>query len=159
MTPVVFGRTGVSAPGRARPAAARPVVLATFDAPFAAEATELAVDASVEAGQGLIVVNVSPVALMPASMAMGYTYIESAEMRAALRAPAELAASLNVAVELLRVSSPHPADALLELVSERNPGLLVLGPDLARVRRRVYRKAVKRVRERTSCLVWLADED
>lgn len=154
----VAGHSDVVSSAPPRAAGARPVLLATFDVPFAAEATELAVDASVEAGQGLIVVNVSPVALMPASMAMRYTYIESDDMRAALRGPAELAASFNVPVELLRVSSPHPVDALLEIVSERDPGLLVLGPDLARVRRRVYRKAVKRVRERATCLVWLAGD-
>jgi hypothetical protein len=103
--PVVVGRAGVSAPGRTRPAGARPVVLATFDVPFAAKATELAVDTAVESGQRLVVVNVSLVPLMPASMAMGYTYIESDEMQAALRAPAEVAAAINVPVELLRVSS------------------------------------------------------
>jgi nucleotide-binding universal stress UspA family protein len=149
------GHAGVASGPRTRPAGARPVMLATFDVPFAAEAAELAVDAAVEAGQGLVVVNVSRVGLMPMSLVMHYTYIESEELTNALREPADLAASFNVPVELLRVSSPHPADALLEVVSERNPGLLVLGPDLARVKQRVYRKAARRIRERASCLVWL----
>ena len=39
-----------------------------------------------------------------------------------LRKPAELAHSLAVHVERLRVCSPHPVDALLELVAERRPG-------------------------------------
>jgi len=133
-------------------------MLATFDVPFASEAAELAVDAAVEAGQVLIVVNVSLVQLMPLSLLMGYGYIESDELTAALRAPAELAASLDVRVELLRVSSPHPVDALLELVSERSPGLLVLGPDMTRVKPRLYRKAVRRIRDRSTCLVWLAPD-
>jgi nucleotide-binding universal stress UspA family protein len=152
------GHAGIGSVVRSRPAGARPVLLATFDVPFTVEAAELAVDAAVEAGQGLIVVNVSLVPLMPLSLLMGYGYIESDELRDALRAPAELAASFNVPVELLRVSSPHPADALLELMSERNPGLLVLGPDLTRVRNRVYRKAARRLRETATCLVWLASE-
>src|SRR5262249_14035578 len=117
----VVGRSDVASFTPSRAAEARPVLLATVDVPFAPQATELAVDASVEAGQGLIVVNVSRVALLPVSMAMGYTYIESDDMRAALRGPAELAASFNVPVELLRVSSPHPVDALLEIVGERSP--------------------------------------
>jgi nucleotide-binding universal stress UspA family protein len=153
----LVGRTGAESGQRARPAGARPVMLATFDAPFSPEAAELAVDAAVEAGQRLIVANISLVSLLPASLVMGYSYIETEELTHALRAPAELAASLNVPVELLRVSSPHPADALLELVSERDPGLLVLGPDPARVHKRRYRKAARRVRERATCLVWLAD--
>ena len=152
------GHARVGPVARSRPAGARPVMLASFDVPFAAEAAELAVDAAVEAGQGLIVVNVSFVGLMPLSLLMGYGYIESDELTAALRAPAELAASLDVRVELLRVSSPHPADALLELVSERSPGLLVLGPDMTRVSARLYRKAVRRIRERSTCLVWLEPE-
>src|SRR6476646_495350 len=96
----VAGRARVASSTWPRSAESRPVLLATFDVPFAKEAMELAVDASVEAGQGLIVVNVSRVALLPMSMAMGYTYIESDDMRAALRGPAELAASFSVPVEL-----------------------------------------------------------
>ena len=74
----------------------------------------------------------------------------------ALRAPAELAHSLGVAVERLRVRSPRPVDALLELVAEREPALLVFGPDRSRVPARRYRKAAKAVRERATCLVWLS---
>jgi nucleotide-binding universal stress UspA family protein len=150
--------TGAESALRLRPAGARPVVLATFDVPFASGAAELAVDAAVESGQRLVVVNVSAVSLLPASMMLGYSYLETPEITDALRAPADLAASLNVPVELLRVSSPHPADALVEVVSERDAGLLVLGPDLTRVRGRLYRKAVRRIRERANCLVWLADD-
>ena len=53
--------------------------------------------------------------------------------------PAELAHSLAVRVERLRVCSPHPVDALLELVSERDPGVLVFGPDRSQLRRRTVR--------------------
>ena len=59
-------------------------------------------------------------------------------------------------VERLRVCSPHPIDALLELVAERNPGLLVFGPDWSRLKPRRYRRAAKKIRERATCLVWLA---
>ena len=67
------------------------------------------------------------------------------------------AASVRVAVERLRVRSPRPIDALLELVAERQPGLLVFGPDRSRLSTRRYRKAAKAVREQASCLVWLAE--
>jgi len=137
---------------------ARPVMLVTLDAPFAPEAASLAVESAVESGQPLIVVNVAEIALLPGSLSMGYSYACSDEVEESLRAPAALAHSLAVKVERLRVSSPHPVDALLELIAERRPGLLVLGPDLARVRRRLYRKAAKRVRADAPCLVWLADE-
>ena len=133
----------------------RPVMLVTFDVPFDPEAAELAVDAAVESGQRLIVVNVAEIALGPISLAMKYEYVGTQEVEDALRAPAELAHSLAVEVERLRLCSPRPVDALLELVAERAPGLLVVGPDRARLSRRRYAKAAKRIRERAACLVWL----
>jgi len=147
-------RTRPALPG---PSGARPVVLATFDVPFAADATAIAVDTAVEAGQPLAVVNVAEVPLGPCSTVLGYGYVGSDELERELRRPAELAASLGVVVERLRVCSPHPVDALLQLVAEREPGLLVLGPDPRRLGTRFYRRAARRVRERAACLVWLAE--
>jgi nucleotide-binding universal stress UspA family protein len=137
--------------------AGRPVMLATMDVPFQEEAAELAVDAALEAGQPLVLVNV--VEIFPTLAAIHFKDVDytSAEDAAALRAPAELAHSLGVRVERLRVRSPHPIDALIELTQERRPGMLVFGPDLSRINRRRYRKVVKAIRERVRCLVWIAD--
>ena len=55
-------------------------------------------------------------------MAMGYEYAGTDEVEESLRAPAELAHSLAVDVERLRLCSPRPVDALLELVAERTRG-------------------------------------
>lgn len=133
----------------------RPVMLVTFDVPFEPEATALAVDAAVESGQRLIVVNVAEVPLGPISLAMRYEYVGTQEVEEALRAPAELAHSLAVDVERLRLCSPRPVDALLELVAERAPGLLVVGPDRKQLKRRLYAKWTKRISEGAACLVWL----
>jgi hypothetical protein len=133
-------------------------MIATFDVPFDPEASSLAVDAAVESGQRLLVVNVSEVPVLPVSMRLGYEYIETDELTTALRAPAELASSLAVPVELLRVSSPRPVRALLELVTERRPGLLVIGPDRTKFRGRRYRTVARKVRERATCLVWLPSD-
>ena len=46
----------------------------------------------------------------------------------AVRATAARAAALGVETELLRVTTRHPVTALLEIVRERNAGLLVFGP-------------------------------
>jgi len=64
---------------------------------------------------------------------------------AELLKPAELAHSLAVHVERIRVCSPHPVDALLEVVAEREPAVLVFGPDRACLRRRTYERAAKRI--------------
>jgi len=132
-----------------------PVVLATLDVPFAEEAITFAVDAAVESGKLLVLVNAAEVPPTPSTFA-GWGYVERNDLQSELRKPAELARSLAVAVERLRVVSPHPVDALLELVAERRPGVLVFGPDRRRLSRRRYRKAADAVRERASCLVWLA---
>jgi nucleotide-binding universal stress UspA family protein len=134
------------------------VLLATLGVPFDPAASAFAVDAAVEAGQPLVVVNVVDLPPLGMSVAMRYDQLpETPEEADAFRAPAELAHSLGVRVERLRVKSPRPVAALVELVAERAPGLLVFGPDRSRMRARAYRKAVKAVRERASCLVWLPD--
>jgi len=138
------------------PSGARPVMLATLDVPFADEAAAFAVDSAVEAGQPLVVVNVAEVLPTPCTLA-GYGYVGREELQAELRRPAELAHSLAVQVERLRVCSPHPVDALLALVQERRPGLLVFGPDRSRLRPRRYRRAEKKIRERAPCLLWFPD--
>ena len=48
-------------------------------------------------------------------------------------------------------------DALIELVAEREPGLLVFGPDRNELKPRAYRKAVRKIRERSACLLWVPE--
>jgi len=140
-----------------RGAPGRPVLLATLRVPFDPAASELAVDAAVESGQPLLVVVVAEVEPLPLSVVLGYDQIDSPEQAESFAAPALLAASLGVEVERLRVRSPRPVTALLELAAERDAGLLVFGPDRARLSRRAYGRAAKALRERAPCLVWLAD--
>ena len=148
-------RRGTRADMGTRPAGDRPVLLATLDVPFADDAIAFAVDSAVESGNPLVVVNAAEVLLTPATM-VGYGYVERDDLQSELRKPVELAGSLSVPVERVRVCSPHPVDALLELVAERRPGLLVFGPDRTQLSRRRYRKAAEAVSERASCLVWMA---
>ena len=129
------------------------MLLATLDVPFSDEATAFAVDSAVENGQPLLLVNAAEV-LPTTYTILGYGYVERDDLQEALRKPAELARSLAVPVERLRVCSPHPVAALLEVVAERNPAVLVFGPDRSRLPKRRYRKAAKTVRERAACLVW-----
>jgi nucleotide-binding universal stress UspA family protein len=138
-------------------AGARPVLLATLDVPFAEEATAFAVDTAVESGQPLVVVNAAEI--LPTTWSLlGYGYIEREDLQDELRQPAQLAHSLAVHVERLRVCSPHPVDALLEVVAERRPGVLVFGPERSRMRPRTYERAARRIRERATCLVWTATD-
>ena len=145
----------------ARPRAAsesRPVMLVTFDVPVRADAAELAVDAAVESGQKLLLVNFVELTIRPMTASWGAETVVLEDVETSLRAPAELAHSLAVTVERLRIVSPRPLRALLELVGERLPGLLVLGADTGRMRGRRYRKAAHRIREEAPCLVWIPGE-
>ena len=148
----------VDAPARGSPAAShRPILLATLGVPFDERAAAFAVDAAVESGQPLIVANVVELPPLTMSVRMGYDQLaDPPELAEALLAPARLAHSLGVQVERLRVRSMHPLAALLELAREREPGLLVFGPDRRRLRRSRYRKAARAVSEAAPCLVWLA---
>jgi nucleotide-binding universal stress UspA family protein len=154
MSPLTLRRRSSRERLSSRAAGDRPVVLATLDVPYAEEAIAFAVDSAVESGQPLILVNAAEVLLTPGAL-VGYGYVEREDLQDALRRPAELASSLAVAVERLRVCSPHPVDALLELVAERRPGLLVFGPDRTQLSKRRYRKAAAAVSKRAPCLVWL----
>jgi nucleotide-binding universal stress UspA family protein len=132
-------------------------MLVTLDVPLVPSAVEFAVDSAVESGSPLLVVNVVATAFLPATLA-GWDYVVRPEIEDSLRRPCELAPSLGVRVERLRVRSPHPIAALLELVAERRPGLLVFGPDPALTSRRVYRKAQRALQKQEHCLVWVAAE-
>jgi hypothetical protein len=139
-------------------AGGRPVLLATLDVPFAGDAMAFAVDSAVETGQPLVVVNA--VEVIPVhSTFLGYGYIEREDLQDDLRKPADLARSLAVRVERLRICSPHPLAALLELVAERNPAVFVFGPDRSRLKPRTYRRAAKKIRDGVTCLVWLSETD
>jgi nucleotide-binding universal stress UspA family protein len=138
-------------------ARSRPVVLATLGVPFDADAAAFAVDTAVEAAEPLVVVNAVELLLAPCSLGLGYGEPEEPEDAEALAVPASVAASLGVRVERLRIRSPHPVDALIEVAAERGAGLLVFGPDRARLPRRRYLRAAKTIRERVACLVWLPD--
>jgi len=136
---------------------ARPVLLATLNVPFADDAIAFAVDSAAENGQPLVVVNVAEILLTHWSL-VGYGYVESEELQRELYRPADLAQSLAVRVERLRVCSPHPLDALLEVVAERNPGILVFGPSRTHIRPRRYARAARCLSERAGCLLWTEAE-
>lgn len=135
-----------------------PVVLATLGVPFDDRAVVFAVDTAVELRTPLIVANV--VALEPLlwTIMLGYDDLEAPETTESLRRPVELAHDLGIGVELLRVRSLRPVEAILQLVHERGPGLLVSGPRTRARWDRRPRWALARIREGVSCIVWYPGE-
>jgi Universal stress protein family len=148
--PVATARTG-----------ARPVVLATLQVRIDPAAEDMAVGSALEAGVPLIVANMLHLPPYPATvMLVGAenATLPHEEALEEVRATAARAAALGIATELLRVSSRRPVRALLQLVAERDAGLLVFGPSSGRIRGPRLRAAERRVRRDAPCLVWVAPD-
>jgi Universal stress protein family len=149
---------GVDDPAPAAQAASRPVILATFSVRIDSSAERMAFDSALEVGARLIIANLMTLPPYPATimLAREYATLPHEEDLEAVRATAARAGALGIATELLRISSRRPLAALVELVSERKAGLVVLGPDLRRASRWQLRLAARRVRRQTDCLIWIA---
>jgi nucleotide-binding universal stress UspA family protein len=143
------------------PLRARPVILATLSVRVDPSAERMALDSALEAGVPLVIVNLLPLRPYPTTFGLlgheGMTLPHEEDLDA-VRATAERAATLGVKTELLRVTSRRPVQALLEVVRERDAGLLVFGPDLGLTGRLRFRVTATRVRRQAECLVWIAPD-
>ena len=145
----------------ASPTRARPVVLATLSVRVDPSAERMAIDSALEAGVPLVLVNILRFRPYPTTLVlvgpegMNLPHEEDLE---AVRATATRAAELGVKTELLRVTTRRPVAALLEIVSERDAGLLVFGPHLGRTGRLRFRRVARRIRREAGCLVWIAPD-
>jgi nucleotide-binding universal stress UspA family protein len=146
-------------PGAAR-GRERPVVLGTLSVRVHPAAERVALESAVEAGVPLIVANMIMLPAHPATIVLApqYATLPHEEDLDAVRETAARAAALGIPTELLRISSRHPVRSLLDLVREREAGLLVFGPDLKRTSRLRFRLAARIVRKDAPCLVWVAPD-
>ena len=138
------------------------MVLATLSVRVDPSAERMAIDSALEAGAPLILVNLLQPAQLPdndrPARGAAATTLPHEEDLDAVRATAARAAALGIKTELLRVTSKRPIAALLEVLHEREAGLLVFGPDLRRTNRWRFRAAARRVRAEADCLVWVAPD-
>jgi hypothetical protein len=149
--------TGATDSGQSR---ALPVLLATLSVRIDPGAERMAIESALEAGTKLIVANMLTLPPYPLTVMLApeFATLPHEEDLDEVRATATRAAARGIPTELLRVSSRRPVSALLELVREREVGLLVFGPHLSLTPRRRFRAAARRVRERANCLVWIAGD-
>jgi nucleotide-binding universal stress UspA family protein len=136
----------------------RPVLLGTLSVRVEPEAERMAIDTALELGAQLILANMLMLPPYPLTVRLApeYATLPHEEDLDAVRATAQRAAELGIPTELLRVSSPRPVTALVELAQDREAGLLVFGPDRSRISRRRFRSAARAVRRDAPCLVWIA---
>jgi hypothetical protein len=147
-------------PAPAGSAAPQPVVLATLSVRVDPSAERMAIESAVETGARLILANMiwlppHPTTLM---LAREHATLPHEEDLDEVRATAHRAAERGVQTELLRISSRRPLAALIELITERRAGLVVLGPDPSRTPRWWVWLAARRVRRQADCLVWIAPD-
>jgi hypothetical protein len=140
--------------------APRPVILATLSVRVDPRAEAMAIESAAETHASLIVANMlwlppHPTTLM---LAREHATLPHEEDLYAVRETAQRAAAAGVPTELLRISSRRPLAALIELIEERRPGLVVLGPDPRRTPRWWRWLAARRVRGHADCLVWIAGD-
>jgi hypothetical protein len=140
----------------------RPVILATLSVRVSADAERMAIDSALETQSPLIVANMLKLRPYPTTIMLlgpGAATLPAEEDLDAVRATADRAAAMGLKTQLLRISSPRPVQALIELLGEQRAGLVVFGPDPSRIGERRRRKAEKRLREDAPCLVWIAGSD
>jgi nucleotide-binding universal stress UspA family protein len=145
----------------AEPTRARPVVLGTLSVRVDPSAERMAIDSALEAGVPLVIANILRLRPYPTTLALlgpeGLNLPHEEDLDA-VRATAARAAELGVTTELLRVTTRRPVQALLEIVAERDAGLLVFGPDLKLTGRLRFRSLACQLRRRAGCLIWVAPD-
>lgn len=141
-------------------APARPVVLATLSVRVDPGAERVAIASALETGAPLVLTNLLRLPLYRTTLILhgpaGATLPHEEDLEA-VRATARRAAELGIPTELLRLWSSRPLRALVDVVRERDAALLVIGPDVRRVSRRAFRRAL-RVAGEVDCLVWVAPD-
>jgi Universal stress protein family len=156
-------RSEAGAPvARASRTQGRPVLLGTLSVRVDPAAERMAIESALESGAPLIIANVVRLPPYPTTMVLvgpSAAVLPHEEDLDAVRETANRAAALGLKVEHLRVATKRPVKALLEVVRERSPGLLVFGPDQSLIKPRRMRRAAKQIRDEADCLVWIAGED
>lgn len=147
-------------PALAEIPAPRPVVLATLSVRVDPSAEAVAIESALETHARLIIANMLTLPPYPTTLMLAreHATLPHEEDLEAVRETAWRAANRGIDTELLRISSRRPLAALIELIGERQAGLLVLGPDPRRTPRWWLWLAARRVRRQAGCLIWIAPD-
>ena len=130
----------------------KPVMLLTFNVPFAPEAVQFAIDAACDAGSELMVCDGIPLNMNPA--ARGPRSFGDPDALDSAGAAVRRAVESGRRAEQFLFHSPRLERAALEVARDHRVGLLVFGPDPARYGRWRHRRAARRVSRNAPCLVW-----
>ena len=132
----------------------RPVMLLTLNVELEEPAIAFAIESAAEAGAELYICDAIPLEYRNYVGHVARQYAEQMN-RKHLDAVARRARDHGVTTTQLAFHNPKPVKAALEVARTEHIGLLVFGPNRTELRKRTFRKAVKRIREDPPCLVWV----
>lgn len=130
----------------------RPVLLATLAVPLDPLAIDFALQCALESGHPLIVAGFIEIALGRGAA------LPAPQLDAILQPAIARLCALGLRLQVLKVRSPRPLRAIVEVAEDTNAGLLAFGPDLTRISPRRYRRVARYLSRQAPCLVWVAEE-
>jgi nucleotide-binding universal stress UspA family protein len=133
--------------------AVRPVMLLTLNVPFDDAAVQFAVETAAATGAELWICDAIPLGFENYAGHVARQYAEQLN-RKHMDACARRSAELGVRATQMVFHNRKPVAAALEVAAEQQVGLLVFGADRRRLGRFTYRRAIKRLRDEATCLVW-----
>jgi hypothetical protein len=135
---------------------ARPVMLLTLNVAFDDDAVEFAIETALETGAELWVCDAIPMGFENYVGHVARQYAESLN-RKHTNAVARLSREQGVQTTQVAFHNPKPVHAAVEVCRAERIGLLVFGPDRSQLGRWTFRRAVRRLRDEATCLVWTND--
>jgi nucleotide-binding universal stress UspA family protein len=131
-------------------------MLLTLNVPPGEQAIEVAIAAAADSGAELYVCDAIPLEYRNYVGHVARQYSEQLN-RKHLDDVAERARDRGVRVSQLVFHNPKPIRAALEIVESERIGLLVFGADAKQLGRWRFRRAVRRIRDEATCLVWMPE--
>jgi nucleotide-binding universal stress UspA family protein len=132
----------------------RPVMLLTLNVELEEPAIAFAIDSAAESGAELYICDAIPLEFRNYVGHVARQYAEQMN-RKHLDAVAKRARDQGVTTTQLAFHNPKPVKTALEVARTEGIGLLVFGANRKELGKRIFRRAVKRIREDPPCLVWV----
>jgi universal stress protein family protein len=131
----------------------RPVMLVTLNVPYDEAAVEFAIETAASTGAELWVCDAIPLGFENYAGHVARRYAESLN-RKHMAAVTRRSRERGVVTKQLAFHNRKPVHAAVEVAREERVGLLVFGPDRSQIGRWTFRRAVRRLRDEATCLVW-----
>jgi nucleotide-binding universal stress UspA family protein len=130
-------------------------MLLTLNVPFDEAAVDMAIETAADTGADLYICDA--MAVPPTYVACSARSWAERDNREHLAAAGRRASAVGVRVTQMAFHNPRPITATLEVARSERIGLLVFGADRKRLGRLTYRRAVRRLRDEATCLVWTGE--